>query len=114
MTFDKLLRLYRFYEALALYDAYFERMANLGEKRAHLGDAPPIAWVPLVFHCTYFDRLESILRDGEIRPGEGKDYVALTEISVTELTRSVRFVLSHLTLPSGFLKHSSKAKNPFA
>ncbi len=87
MTFEKLVRLYRFYEALALYDAYFERMANLGEKGAHLGNALPIAWVPLVFHCTYFDRLQSILRDGEIRPGEGRDYVALTEISVTELAR---------------------------
>ena len=47
MTFEKLLRRC-FYEALALYDAYYERMANLGNKHARLGDALPIAWVLLV------------------------------------------------------------------
>lgn len=87
ITFESLLRRYRFYEALALYDAYYERMANLGEKGAHLGDALPIAWVPLVFHCTYFENLEGILKDGEIRPGKGKSYVSLTELGITELTR---------------------------
>ncbi|ODA34954.1 hypothetical protein [Planctopirus hydrillae] len=87
MTFEKLLRMYRFEEALALYDAYYERMADLGEKRAHLGDALPIAWVPLIFHCTYFDNLKGILNDGKLRPSEEKSYVALTELPVTELTR---------------------------
>jgi hypothetical protein len=87
MTFEKMLRLYRFYEALALYDAYYERMSNLGAKGAHLGDALPIAWVPLVFHCTYFENLKGIFSDGHLRPGVGKSYVALTELPVTELTR---------------------------
>ncbi len=87
ITFEKLLRIYRLEEALALYDAYYERMADLGEKGAHLGDALPIAWVPLIFHCTYFDNLEEIMKDGELQPGEGKTYVALTELPVTELTR---------------------------
>lgn len=87
MSFEKLLRIYRLEEALALYDAYYERMANLGGNGAHLGDALPIAWVPLIFHCTYFDNLKDILKDQELRPGEGKSYVALTELPVTELTR---------------------------
>ena len=65
MTFEKLLRLYRFYEALALYGRILRAVwQTLGEKGAHLGNALPIAWVPLVFHCTYFDRLQSILREG--------------------------------------------------
>lgn len=87
MTFEKLLRMYRLDEALALYDAYYERIENLGEKYVHLGDALPIAWVPLIFHCTYFENLKGILHDGKLRPGEGKSYVALTELPVTELTR---------------------------
>lgn len=87
MTFEKLLRLYRLEEALVLYDAYYERIADLSKSHAHLGDALPIAWVPLVFHCTYFKKLERILKDGELRPREGKSFVALTELPVTELTR---------------------------
>lgn len=82
-----MLRFYRLYEALALYDAYYESMANLGSKGEHLGDALPIAWVPLVFHCTYFKHLSSILRDGVVRPGKNKTYVALTELPIPELTR---------------------------
>lgn len=87
ITFEKLLRLYYFYEALALYDAYYERASDLNPKYAPIGDALDMAWVPLVFHCTYFERLKRILKDGEIRPGKGKSYIALTELSITELTR---------------------------
>ncbi len=60
MNFEKLLRLYRFYEALALYDAYYQRAADLNDEYALLGDALDIAWVPLVFHCTYFKNLEAL------------------------------------------------------
>lgn len=87
VTFELLVRYYRRYEAFALYEAYYERMANLGSEYAHLGDSLPIAWVPLVFHCTHFKSLKRILRDGFIRPRHGKSYVSLTELSMTELTR---------------------------
>lgn len=92
MTFESLLRSYRLYEALALYDAYYERAADLNDKYEHLGDALDIAWVPMVFHCTYFDNLEEILKDGKLRPGKGKGgsvkaYVSLTELGIIELTR---------------------------
>lgn len=129
MTFEKLLRQYRFYEALALYDAYFERMANLGDEHAHLGDALPIAWVPLAFHCTYFKNLKGILRDGEIHPDRDKSYVSLTELPTTELTRFLslrskpfevaigfpRALLEHKGLfQPAYLKHSSaKVKAQF-
>jgi len=87
ITFEELHRKFLFYEALALYDAYYERAAELNEKYTNLGDTLDIAWVPFVFHCTYFSNLEGILHDGEIRPSEGKSYVSLTELSVVELTR---------------------------
>ena len=87
MTFEELHRRFRFYEALALYDAYYERAADLNDKYEILGDALDMAWVPLVFHCTYFEKLEGIFEDGELRPRDGKSYVALTELPVVELTR---------------------------
>jgi hypothetical protein len=86
-TFENLLRLYRFYEALALYDAYYERAADLNDKYKPLGNALDMAWVPLVFHCTYLKNLKSIFTDGKLLPGEGKSYIALTELPITELTR---------------------------
>lgn len=92
ITFENLLRFYRFYEALALYDAYYERAADLNEKYGDLGDALDMAWVPLVFHCSYFKNLESIFRDGMLLPAKNKDgtrktYISLTELPITELTR---------------------------
>jgi hypothetical protein len=113
MNFQNLLRIYRLYEALALYDAYYERMSNLGERGAHLGDSLPIAWVPLVFHCTYKENLIGVFEKGELRPGEGKSYVALTELPITELTRFRSLRANPFEIAIGFPRALLESKGLF-
>lgn len=91
ITYEKCLRLYRFYEAMALYDLYYDRLAvalEAKEARPSVTDEDrPITWVPLIFHCTSFAALEQIHTDGFVRPSPDTSYVSLTELPIDELAR---------------------------
>ena len=91
MPFDLLLKKYRFYEALAIYDLYYERTADAVrhryEQRLALADDRPIAWVPLIFHGTTFEALSGIIQEGSLRPAGGKSYVCFTELPIDNLDR---------------------------
>lgn len=89
IAFEKCLRLYRFYEALALYDLYYDRVDAAVERDVPsvMAQDRPLTWVPLVFHCTNLKSLQGILEDGFIHPGSDKTYVSFTELPVAELTR---------------------------
>jgi hypothetical protein len=113
MTFEKLLQKYRLYEALALYDAYYERAADLNNKYNALGDALDMAWVPLVFHCTNFQNLDGILSDGVIQPGKDRSYVALTELTVIELTRFRALRTKPFEIAIGFPRALLESKGLF-
>jgi hypothetical protein len=113
MTFEELLRRYRCHEALALYDAYYERMANLKGSNESLGDDLPIAWVPIIFHCTYFDSFKKILEDGFISPGRGKECVSFTDLSVVELTRFRTLRKKPFEVAIGFPRASLEVKGLF-
>jgi len=86
MTSDALKRLYYFYEAMALYDLYYENVVDvLASKKCIVQDARPITWVPLVFHCTSLKALREIVAAQKIEAKNG--YVSLTECPIDQLDR---------------------------
>ena len=89
ITFKKCLRLFRFYEALALYELYYRKLDDsLGRQSEPVFiEDRPITWVPLVFHGTNLKALTRILGDGQIRPSKCSQCVSLTELPITELSR---------------------------
>lgn len=88
-SFEQLRRLFYFYESLALYEVYYDRLHETLGKQPQPGreEDRPITWVPLVFHCTTFKALTAIMETGVIRPGKDKSYVSFTEVPITELHR---------------------------
>lgn len=87
----QLRRHYYFCEVMAYYEAYYRPISD------HLpeyspsglpgrGEDRPLAWVPIVFHCTKLDTFTQIVNEGWIKPNN-KSAVSLTEIPIGELDR---------------------------
>jgi hypothetical protein len=89
ISFEQCRRLFRFYEASALYELYYRKLDDsLGRNSTPaLEEDRPLTWVPLVFHCTTLKALAGILCDGKIHLGEDKTYVSLTELPIVDLSR---------------------------
>lgn len=69
MEFEDYVRLYRLYEAAAIYDLYYEQLSDavpVGKKP--FPECRPLTRVPIVFHCSTLEKLAIILAEEVIRP----------------------------------------------
>lgn len=125
ISLEQCLRLFRFYEALALYELYYRKLDESMARNSvpALAEDRPITWVPLVFHGTTLKGLAGILKEGQIHPSKN-GCVSLTELPIADLSRlrSLNSRVSEIAIgfprvvlegkglfQPAYLKHASKA-----